>query len=385
MRVAIDARPAVAYHGKTGIGYYTWHLIDLLPRIDPELTLIAWYLNLRAVLPRNRFFNGLRHPNLIERWTPIPTYWFERLTDHFGIPRIEWFASFDVLFEPNYVPPPTKAKRIVITVHDLAFRLFPETASPGTKKWLQELDSAVHRATRIVTVSEATKADIVEGFRVPEERVAVIPLGVDRKLFRPAPVEEIRRVRSRFRIEGPYLLFLGGIEPRKNLPAVVEAFARLPDDVRPTLVIAGSYVPWNPEGIQALRRALDELDPAVRARVVLTGYVSDADKVALLSGAVGLVYPSRYEGFGLPVLEAMACLTPVLTSNVSSLPEVAGDAALLVDPGDTAAIGAGMEQLLRDEGLRDRLRQRGEERVARFTWEDTARGTADVLRQAAGR
>jgi glycosyltransferase involved in cell wall biosynthesis len=154
--------------------------------------------------------------------------------------------------------------------------------------------------------------------------------------------------------------------------------------VRPTLVIAGPVAPWNPEGWDLVRPSLEELPPLVRDRVIVTGYVSEGDKVALLSGAEALVYPSRYEGFGLPVLEAMACATPVLTSNVSALPETAGDAALLVDPRDTEAIAAGMTRLLTDGALRERLRVAGVARAARFSWDETARLTAEVLRRGTG-
>src|SRR5204863_1094663 len=165
---------------------------------------------------------------------------------------------------------------------------------------------------------------------VDPERVTVVPLGVDRSLFRPPLQQEVAAIRSRFDLGGPYLLYLGGIEPRKNLPTLLAAFARLSDP--PTLVIAGSGVEWNPEGSDLLGEALARLPDQVRSRVRMTGYVSEPEKVALMGGAEAFVYPSLYEGFGLPVVEAMACGTPVVTSNVSSLPEVAGKAAILVDP-----------------------------------------------------
>ena len=173
---------------------------------------------------------------------------------------------------------------------------------------------------------------------------------------------------------------MGGIEPRKNLPRVVEAFATLGEDV--ALVIAGGSVHWNPEGRDLLRQALETLPADVRRRISLTGYVSDPQKVALLADAVALVYPSLYEGFGLPVAEALASGTPVLTSNVSSLPEVTGEDAVLVDPDDVEAIAEGMRRLLGDEGLRRRLSQAGPRRAARFTWEETARSTAAALHRA---
>jgi glycosyltransferase involved in cell wall biosynthesis len=271
---------------------------------------------------------------------------------------------------------------LVLTVHDLAFRRLPETAPASTLEWLSGFEDCLSRAARVVAVSECTRRDLLELCGAPEERIRVIPLGVDGERYRPQPEARSRAVAAGVGVDGPYLLSLGGIEPRKNLPGLVRAFGLLPADVRPWLVIAGGGVRWNPEGSRLLEGALSGLPAAVRSRVVVTGYLSEEDKVALLSGATALVYPSRYEGFGLPVLEAMACGTPVLTSSVSALPEVAGDAAVLVDPERVEAIAEGIEGLLRDEGLRDRLRTAGLARAARYSWDRTARSTAAVLREA---
>jgi glycosyltransferase involved in cell wall biosynthesis len=380
VRVAVDARPAV-FPQKTGVGYYTWHLLRLLPAIDPSTTYVAWYLNARGLAggPRG-LLRELAAPNLVERSTPIPASWFERLSERFELPRVEWLARFDVLFAPNFVPPPTRARRLVVTVHDLAFKRFPETAPHGTKWWLARLDRALDRATRVIAVSESTRRDLLELSGVEPARVAVIPLGVDRTLFRPPGPEAVAAARSAFGLDGPYVLYLGGIEPRKNLPNLLAAFSRLTADVR--LVIVGGGVEWNPEGSDLLGQALAKLPDGVRGRIHRTGYVSEADKVALLGGAEAFVYPSLYEGFGLPVLEAMACGTPVVTSNVSSLPEVAGDAADLVDPADPASIADGIDRVLGDAELRTRLVDGGLHRAERFTWEETATRTAGVLREA---
>jgi glycosyltransferase involved in cell wall biosynthesis len=368
---------------KTGVGYYTWHLLRLLPAIDPSTEYVAWYLNARGLAggPRG-LLRKLAAPNLVERATPLPATWFERLSERFDLPRVEWFARFDVLFAPNFVPPPTRVRRLVVTVHDLAFKRFPETAPHGTKWWLARLDRALDRATRVIAVSESTKRDLLEFSGVDPARVAVIPLGVDRTLFRPPGPEAVAAARSKFGLEGPYLLYLGGIEPRKNLPNLVAAFSRLTAELQ--LVIAGSGVEWNPQGSNRLLESLDKLPAEVRGRVHRTGYVSEADKVALLGGAEVFVYPSLYEGFGLPVLEAMACGTRVVTSNGSSLPEVAGDAAILVDPTDPTAIADGIDRVLGDVALRKRLGEAGLARAERFTWEETATRTAAVLRDARG-
>jgi glycosyltransferase involved in cell wall biosynthesis len=232
-------------------------------------------------------------------------------------------------------------------------------------------------------VSESTKRDLLELYDVEAERVVVIPHGVDREVFRPSSTDEVEGVRRRFGIAGPYLLSLGGIEPRKNLPNLVRAFAQLPAGGRPMLVLVGGGVEWNPEGRDALQAALREVPGHVAERVVLTGYVKEQEKVALLGGAEALVYPSLYEGFGLPVLEAMACGTPIVTSDLSALPEVTGDAALLVDPRDTGALASAIERVLEEKDLRHDLETRGMSRAAGYTWEATARRTAAVLHEAA--
>jgi glycosyltransferase involved in cell wall biosynthesis len=235
----------------------------------------------------------------------------------------------------------------------------------------------------VIVPSEATRTDLLELYRVPPDRVTVIPHGVDREVFRPAPLREVRRVKARFGIDGPYLLVLGGIEPRKNLPRIVEAWSRMDAGVRPTMVIAGAGVAWNPEGAGMLDAALGALPSSVREGVVLTGYVSEGESVPLLTGAEALVYASLYEGFGLPVLEAMACGTPVITSNRSSLPEVSGDAALLVDPEDVDAISSAMGLLVGDGARQEDFASKGVRRAASFSWEETARRTIAVLRSAA--
>jgi glycosyltransferase involved in cell wall biosynthesis len=379
VRVAIDARPGV-FPGKTGVGYYAWNIIRWLPRVDPDTTYIAWYTNARRLLGRPPIFRDVRAPNFVERRTPVPSRWWYRLEDRFALPRIEWLLRFDVFFATNYIPPPTRTRRLVVTVHDLAFRLYPETAPHATSRWLQAIEEAIARSSEVVVPSESTKRDLVELYPVDPERVTVTPLGVDPEAFRRPPANVVDRVRAKFRIDRPYFLFVGGIEYRKNLHRLVQAFAATSGEE--ALVIAGSPVAWNVEGWSLLRPTLETMRPERRRRVILTGYVSDQDKAALLAGAEALVYPSLYEGFGLPVLEALASGTPVLTSDVSALPEVAGDAALLVDPGDVESIADGLRRLSEDETLRKRLAEAGPRRAAGFTWDEAARRTAEVLRRA---
>jgi glycosyltransferase involved in cell wall biosynthesis len=378
LRVTIDARPAVAPE-RTGVGNYAWQLIRRLPQVDPDARYVAWYVHSRAAIGRWRHFEDVGAPNLRERGILYPSRLLER-TIRYGFPRVEWFGGFDVLFATNFVPPPTRAARVVATVHDLAFRRFPETAPQAVRWWREAVQHTVHRAARLIAPSEWTKRDLLELYGAPEARVAVIPLAVDGEVYRPPSEERILDARQGFGIDGPYLIALGR-GPRKNLPRLLAAFAALPTDIRPTLVIAGARE-WSPDGSDPGPDALRALPRDVRSAVRLVGYLSETDKVALLGGAIGLAFPSLYEGFGFPVLEAMACGTPVLTSDASSLPELAGDAALLVDPHDVDAIREGLQTLVTDDGVRGSLRVAGLARASSFDWTETARRTAAVLHQA---
>jgi glycosyltransferase involved in cell wall biosynthesis len=378
LRVAIDARAAVAPR-RTGVGVYAREVIRRLPSVDPGASYTAWVLDARGLVNRRRFFADT--PGLRERRTPIPARVFDRAVARLDLPRIEWFVRFDVLFAPNFVPPPTRARRQVVTIHDLAFRLMPETAPHAVPWWRRAVERAVTTAARVIVPSTATKGDLVRLYGIDEHRVAVVPLAVDHRTYAPPSARVVSEARDRLGLPERYLLFLG-LDRRKNLPAVLEAFARLPAAERPALVLAGAR-PWEPDGTDPTDEAVARAGAGARSRIVRLGYVEERLKPGLLGGARALVYPSRYEGFGLPVLEAMATGTPVVAADVSSLPELVDDAAVLVDPGDPAAIADAIRRVDGDEGLRVRLREAGIARAAGFTWERTARGTASAIHDAA--
>lgn len=380
MRIAIDAIPAVDQK-KTGIGWYTHYLIQWLPQVDPETFYTAWYLHARDPFNKQRAFDP--HPNLKEKGIPFPARAWQRLSNRTGMPRVEWTARFDAFFAPNYIPPRTRTKGLVVTVHDLAFKILPETAPHANRFWHRYFEESLAQAAEIITVSEATRSDLCDIYNIPPEKVTAVLSGVDTTIYSPASDADVAAAKRDFGIDGPYLLFVGGLEPRKNLRMLLRAFSHLPAEIRPTLVLAGAPVHWIPGGPEIMTSAMRALPSDVKDKVVLTGYVTEAQKVALLTGAEALVYPSVYEGFGMPVLEAMGCGTPVLTSNLSSLPEVAGEDAVLVDPYETSSIADGMQRLLTDDDLRRRLSQAGSARAARFSWEETARRTAAVLHRAA--
>jgi len=380
VRAVIDARPALDPR-RTGVGQYTAQLIRHLPPADPESRYVAWYLHARGLLRPRSFFDDADAPNLSERASRFPARVFEPVSSRLSVPRLEWVLDFDALLATNFLPPATRSRGVVLVVHDLAFRVLPETAPQIDARWLRRLRRWLADAARVIVPSESAKADLVAWERVDPEKVVAVHHGVDAEAVRSAPPAAVEATGRRFGLAGPYLLFVGGIEPRKNLPALVRAFAKVPTEA--SLVIAGGRVRWFPEAAGRLREAVEALAPAVRRRVILTGYVSEGDKSALLGAATALVYPSLYEGFGFPVLEGMAARVPVLTSNVSSLPEVAGEAALLVDPRDEDALAEGIRTMLADADLREQLIGAGLARAAAFTWQETARKTAAVLREAA--
>jgi glycosyltransferase involved in cell wall biosynthesis len=380
VRALLDARPALD-PVRTGVGHYAERLIRHLPRVDPEGTYTAWYLHARGLLRPRRFFADV--PGLRERASRVPARLFQPVSWRLRAPRVEWLAGdFDVLLATNFLPPPTgHPERAVLVVHDLAFEVYPRTAPQIDERWRRRFARAVRRCGAVIVPSVSAKGDLVARHGIPEDRVHAIPHGVDAEAFAAVPAEELARVRARYGIRGPYVLFVGGLEPRKNVVALVRAFAA--SGVEASLVIAGGRVRWFPAEEARIFAEARRLPEPVRSRVVMTGYVSEPDKRALIAGAVALAYPSLYEGFGLPVLEAMAAGTPVLTSNVSSLPEVAGEDALLVDPKDEHAIAEGLRRIVEDAVLRERLIGPGRARAAGYTWEATARATAAVLRAVA--
>jgi glycosyltransferase involved in cell wall biosynthesis len=379
MRAVIDARPALDPR-RTGVGHYTQQVIRHLPHADPDSEYVAWYLHARGLLRPRRFFTGVNAPNLSERASRFPARVFGPMSSRLGVPRVEWSGEFDVLLATNFIPPATRSPGVVMVVHDLAYERLPETAPHMDDRWRRRFDGWLRRAAGVLVPSNSTKRDLLETHPVDEDRVHVTPLGVDMAAFAPAPPEAVDAVRRKYGIDQPYALFVGGLEPRKNLEALVRAFAMTAPGTR--LVIAGGPVRWDPGAADRLDAAVAGLESAARARVVRTGYVNDREKVALMTGAEMLAYPSLYEGFGFPVLEGFAAGLPVLTSDVSSLPEVTGDAAVAVDPSDTEAIAAGIDQLFGDPDLRAMLSAAGLTRASHFTWEATARCTAEALRAA---
>jgi glycosyltransferase involved in cell wall biosynthesis len=365
IRVAVDATAVPAR--LTGAGVYAAKVLAALARRD-DLELEAFCAPGSAA--------ALAAPGL--RLHPVPAARAGRPA------RIAWTqlaagraaraAGARLLHGVHYELPLRARLPQVVTVHDLTLLTHPEWHEPSKVRYFGwAMRRAVAAARRVLCVSAITAHDLAERLDVPPERVDVTPLGTDLK---PAPAAEVAAVRRRLRLDGPYLLGLGTVEPRKDLPALVRAFASLAGELPHRLVLAG-LSGWGAGELAAAVAA-----SGVAERVLLAGYVPEADKAALLSGAELFLYPSRYEGFGLPVLEAMACGTPVVTTTGGSLPEVAGDGALLVDPGDDGALAAAIAKLAGDPAARQEAAARGRARAATFTWDRCATLTAAAYHRA---
>lgn len=370
LRVAFDATSLL--DAPTGVGRFTDALVRrLATRADVRLApfAITWRGRgrLGPALPSGSPVAGRAVPARLVR-----VLW--RL--HLNAPSAEWLAGpCDVVHGPNFVVPPARHAAEVLTVHDLTSIRFPELCTVDTRRYPGLIARAVERGAWIHAVSAFVADEVRTAFAVDPDRVVVVPNGVS-----PPPDAGPGADASTGRhLAGAdrYVLALGTVEPRKDLPTLVAAFDAVAGSDRDVhLVIAGPDG-W---GVEALTRSRDRATH--RRRIRRLGWVTDQQRAALLRGASVFAYPSRYEGFGLPPLEAMAVGTPVLTTTAGALPEVVGDAARLVPPHDADALAAAMSELLTDHDLRRSLVERGRARAARYDWDDTANGLVDVYRRA---
>ncbi|HML21258.1 MAG TPA: glycosyltransferase family 1 protein [Aggregatilinea sp.] len=368
-----------AYEQGAGIGRYVRELVRALAAQDAHSAYRLFVAGAyHAALP------AAPGPNFAWRPTRITPLWFARLWHRAQVPLpVETFTGRLSLYHATdfTLPPTLPGTRTLLTVHDLSFVRAPETSTPVLKAYLDKVvPRSVKRADHVLADSKATKDDLVALYGTAPEKITVLLSGVDAR-FQPVEDADARRaVRERYNIpDGPYIFSVGTVQPRKNYARLAEALAALGPryrDVR--LVIAGGRG-WLDSPIYRTIEALD-----LGERVLFTGFARDEDLPALYSDAVCVAYPSLYEGFGFPVLEGMACGTPVLASTVSSIPEVAGDAAILVDPYDVDAIRDGMERLLSDESLRTDLVARGRTQAQQFTWARSAQHLEQVYHMLLG-
>lgn len=367
LKVGIDYRPALIL--KSGIGRYVANLVRHLPEADEELHLalfsVFWEKHAerveRASLPEServelvtKKFPG-RILNFLGKFTPLSVE--------------TWADELDLFHFTDYVHLPVKTEPIVFTLHDLAFLRSDDFHPSGDTKQLTAVASQLaQRAAAVIAVSEATKNDAIELLKIPEERIVVTPLGVDATFFTEAP----RSVQ-----DPPAIVSVGTLEPRKNHLRLIEAFEVVMERGLDAKLILAGRKGWMCDDV--LKKLEDE---ALQGRVIWLGEVSEVQLTALYRSASVVAYPSLWEGFGLPVLEAMAAGAPVLTSDRGAMKEVAGEAALLVDPESVEALADGLVRLLEDAALRDELSAKGRLRAREFTWTRTAKETVKAYRLA---
>lgn len=378
--------PLEVFHRPTGSGNYTGRLLDALLRIDRANRYIVWHGCMMKIPPHLQPFRPpFDATSRVEvRVTKFPTRLFHHPKARFFLwyfghlplaDRI--FGNPQIYFSPFYPFLPHRRGALVLTIFDLTPLTLPECHLPSTVHVSLLTLLWAKRAKRLLTFSEAVKRQLVAWLGFDPLSITVTPLAAGEN-FQPQPSERIAQVRQKYSLDGPYLLFVGTIEPRKNLVMLIRAFAKIRHDVPHHLVLAGARG-WYSEPVFAEIERL-----GLQGRVIHTGYVPADDVAPLMSGAEVFVYPSLAEGFGLPPLEAMACGTPVLCSDAPALPEVVGDAAITLPPTDVNAWADALTKVLRDRNLRQTLRQKGLERAKQFSWERTARLTLSAFEQAAG-
>jgi len=360
VRIGIDAR-LLAYR-MGGISRYTRHLIQgFAAMATPHQFVVLQSRKQRRPLvqaPRVR---------TVSLWTPPHHRW-----EGWALSLELWPRRLHLLHSPDFIPPRYGSFRRVITVHDLTFLYYPQFLTAESARYYGQIDRAVRQADHILADSHATRRDLMERLGVPPEKVTVVHLAADPRC-RPLAPARVRAVADRYGLPEPFLLFVGTLEPRKNVPTLLEAIHRLRRaGLEVPLVLVGRRG-WLYDEVFARLQALG-LEGQVR---FLEG-VTDEELVGLYNAARCLVLPSFYEGFGLPALEAMACGTPVIVSDRASLPEVVGEAGLLVDPTSPEALAEAIGRVWEDEALRQRMRRQGLAQAARFSWERVVRETLAV-------
>jgi len=379
MRIGIDYTAAARQ--RAGIGRYTRELVSALLALDRGADSPHQYAIFAATGGlRSETWNLESHPHVRVRTIPLTDDWLARLWHRLRLPiPIEIVTGpLDLFYSPDFVLPPTRRiTRTLLTVHDLSFLHYPEAFVPALRRYLERfVPRSIARADLVLADSAYTRSDIVSILGVSSEKVQVLYSGVPAGFWPEPESGEREWLQARYDIGAqPYVLSVGTLQPRKNYVRLIRAFANLKSQTlgpeTPQLVIAGGRG-WLYEDIFA---EAEKHGQSVR----ILGFVDEVDLPALYRNAALFVFPSLYEGFGLPVLEAMSCGVPVVCSNASSLPEVAGDAAWLVDPFDIKGLAGAMGHVLEDADLRRAMVVRGMAQAARFTWEQAARQLLDVF------
>lgn len=370
MRVAIDY--AAGLTQSAGIGRYTRELVRALAQ-EPELNLILWHGRMKPGIQVDTLLN------IKTRVLPIPHRWLTRMWYRLSLPiPLETFlGTIDVVHGPDFVAPPSRAKRIV-TIHDLSFLITPEFGHPRLVRYLSGVvPKMVGGCTALITVSEAIGSDITRLYRVEPERVRVIPHGVS-VAFKPVPAEKRKSLLASYGVHEPYVLAVGTVEPRKDYPTLLKALELVAPSIPDLQLVVVGATGWLAQPIEALLSQAEQSGRLLRFRNVSDGFLA-----ALYSGALAFVTTSRYEGFNLPLLEAMACGAPVIATAVPAHTEVAGNAALFVRIAAPDDLADAIRTISATPTLAQQLREAGLRRASHYTWDQTAKKHLALYRDVA--
>ena len=284
----------------------------------------------------------------------------------------------DLFFSMSHYGPRFSPAAYVITIFDLSYLHYPELFRKNDLYQLTNWTKhSIKGAKHIFAISKSTKGDIIKNYGVDPSKITVTYIGYDKNLFKPQPKEKIQKVKKKYKVSGDYIIFVGTLQPRKNIEGLLKAFSNLKSDIGNLKLVIVGCKGWLYDSIFEKVKSL-----RLEAKVIFTGYVTDSDLPALISGAKAYVLPSLWEGFGIPVIEAQACGVPVVVSNISSLPEILADSGILVDPQKTDSIAEGIKKAL-NEKMRTDLVKKGFENIKRFSWEKCAKETLQVLEKVA--
>ena len=368
MIIGIDASRANKPH-KTGVEWYSYHLIEEFKKLDHKNQYFL-YTNKSLRGDLGKCPSNFRECLL--KW-PIPRSW--------TIGRLSWEMKFgkyrpDVLFVPAHTLPLLNPKKSIVTIHDIGFEHFPEAYHWADKLYHKLIIKIIkHSASKIITVSEFTKQDIIQTYKISAEKIFVVHNGYDNKKYKPCPnTREI--LKNKYQIDFPYILFVGRLELKKNIPRLVEAFGQFKlnhPETKIKLVLVGTKGLTFPLVWEQIEKY------HLQEEIIFPGWISDEDLPLFHSNAEVFAFPSLFEGFGIPVLEAMACGCPVVCSNTTSLPEVAGKSALMFNPQKTTEITQALEKVIFNQGLKSQLIAEGLKRAREFSWERSARETLNIL------